>query len=364
MNTGIVSQQRDCGLVCGSDHLTNGAVGSAGGASTDAGLRPGEVIEVRSEAEILATLDDRGELDGLPFMPEMLQYSGRRFRVFKIAHKTCDTIDYAGFGLRRMQSAVHLEGVRCDGGAHDGCQAACLVFWKEAWLKRVVTSATRSLGVPGAAGNSRPGSCTVETLVQSTRVGSDAAGAEVQRYSCQATELNRATSTLSWWNLGQYVRDVRDNGVRPRELVRALLVWLFNKVQDLRQGTSYPLTFRMGAREWLAKTPEVRLDLRPGELVQVKSRREILATLDAGHKNRGLTFDREMVRFCGQTFRVLRRVDRLIHDRNGRMLKISNDCIILEGVTCSGEYNKFCPRNVYPYWREIWLKRAEPAGGS
>ena len=36
-------------------------------------LRVGEIVEVRSEAEILATLDAR-ELESLPFMPEMLQF--------------------------------------------------------------------------------------------------------------------------------------------------------------------------------------------------------------------------------------------------------------------------------------------------
>ena len=36
-----------------------------------------------------------------------------------------------------MTNAVHLEGLRCDGAGHDGCQAGCLLFWKESWLKRV-----------------------------------------------------------------------------------------------------------------------------------------------------------------------------------------------------------------------------------
>src|ERR1700675_2625516 len=99
------------------------------------GLRAGDWVEVRNADEIVATLDERGRLDALPFMPEMLQYCGRRFRVFKSAHKTCDTIEqYKG---RRMTSAVHLEGLRCDGAAHGGCQAGCLLFWKEAWLERV-----------------------------------------------------------------------------------------------------------------------------------------------------------------------------------------------------------------------------------
>lgn len=48
-------------------------------------LRVGELVEVRSEAEILATLDENGELENLPFMPEMLQFCGQRFRVDKLA---------------------------------------------------------------------------------------------------------------------------------------------------------------------------------------------------------------------------------------------------------------------------------------
>ena len=58
-----------------------------------AALRVGDVVEVRSAAEILATLDERGELDGLPFMPEMLRFCGRRLTVHKVAHKLCDTIE-------------------------------------------------------------------------------------------------------------------------------------------------------------------------------------------------------------------------------------------------------------------------------
>ena len=54
-------------------------------------LRHGDVVEVASAAEILATLDEQGKLDGLPFMPEMLQYCGRRFTVDERAEKICDS---------------------------------------------------------------------------------------------------------------------------------------------------------------------------------------------------------------------------------------------------------------------------------
>ena len=99
------------------------------------GLRVGDVVEVRSAEEIIATLDERGEFENLPFMPEMLKFCGQRLTVDKVAHKLCDTINRSG--IRKMENAVHLTGSRCDGTSHGGCQTACLMYWKEAWLKRV-----------------------------------------------------------------------------------------------------------------------------------------------------------------------------------------------------------------------------------
>jgi hypothetical protein len=101
------------------------------------------------------------------------------------------------------------------------------------------------------------------------------------------------------------------------------------------------------------------LDLRPGELVEVRSLEEILPTLKNG-KNRGLSFENEMSQYCGQVFRVLGRVARLIDERTGRMINLKNDCIILQGIVCKGLENRFrlfCPRSPYLYWRELWLKR-------
>ena len=60
------------------------------------GLKVGELVEVRSAEEIRATLDENGELDGLPFMPEMLAFCGRRLTVHKVAHKSCDYIGQTG----------------------------------------------------------------------------------------------------------------------------------------------------------------------------------------------------------------------------------------------------------------------------
>ena len=59
---------------------------------------------------------------------------------------------------------------------------------------------------------------------------------------------------------------------------------------------------------------------------------EIAATLDATGHNRRLSFDREMLPYCGRTVRVKDRVERIIEDKTGRMLKIPKDCLILDGA--------------------------------
>ena len=50
--------------------------------------------------------------------------------------------------------------------------------------------------------------------------------------------------------------------------------------------------------------------------------------------------------------------------QTGRMLNIRKDCVILDGAVCSGERtigSWFCPREIYSFWREGWLRRVEEA---
>ncbi len=333
-------------------------------------LRAGDVVEVKSLEEIMATLDDQGCLDGLPFMPEMLKFCGRRLRVFKSAHKTCDTIDKTGG--RTMRNAVHLEDVRCDGAAHGGCQAACLIFWKESWLRKVEPNAAAPTAGPGGGG------ALPSKLAQGVYQPGSSGTETDPRYRCQTTELKKATSPLAWWDIRQYARDAASGNVSLGEMARVfvfaafrklvqlgvgyrVLIGLYDGFQRLRGGRPYPV--RTGT---LQKTPKAGLDLAPGEWVRVKSHQEILATLDTNNKNNGLSFDVEMVRFCGGIYRVESRVTRIIEEKNGRMLQIKNPCIILTHVYCRAELSErrlFCPRAIFPYWREIWLERVAPPAG-
>ncbi|GLW08801.1 hypothetical protein Misp01_39310 [Microtetraspora sp. NBRC 13810] len=323
-------------------------------------LRVGDLVEVLGEAEILATLDEKGELENLPFMPEMLRFCGQRMTVHKVAHKLCDTIERTG--MRRMESAVHLTGARCDGQQHGGCQTACSLYWKEAWLKRVDPADP----VPAP----RPATAPVPVLLQiSTRKDPGPDGEE--RYSCQATELLRAAPVcLPFKDVRQYVTDVRTGNAGVLAVLRSFLVGLFNRYQDAaKRVLPRWLQIRGGARWGFvrgragATTPTGTLDLKPGELVRVKSKEEILDTLNDRLLNRGMGFEEEMARYCGRTARVSSRVERCLDERTGRMLEMKNPCIVLEDIYCAGVYSANCPRAFVPFWREIWLERVGEQAG-
>ena len=319
-------------------------------------LRVGDRVEVRSEAEILATLDERGELDSLPFMPEMLPFCGKVLTVDKVAHKVCDTITRAG--LRRMENAVHLTGVRCDGSAHGGCQNACLVYWKVDWLKRADGPDLEPIEL-------RSPRITLPLLMSATRKEPGPDGQE--RFSCQTTELNRATpEPLPFSNLGQYVEDVRTGNANVFWVIRSFLVGLFNRLQSRsKRVLPHRLWFRNGKR-WrfltgraMGRTPTVELGLQPGDRVRIKSKDAILDTLNTDLLNRGLGFDEEMSRFCGREARVERRVQQVIDEKTSQMVHMKNPCIVLENLVCEGAYNANCPRAWICFWREIWLERID-----
>ena len=334
-------------------------------------LKAGEWVEVRSREEILATLDEQGRLENLPFMPEMLQYCGQKLQVFKSAHKTCDYIQ--GWSIRRMKDAVHLAGVRCDGSGHDGCQASCLIFWKEAWLKRTAGNLVRlqSSGGMSAGLVMIAPLCTEQAIAAATTFQSPEGQTT---YRCQVTDVPKFTTHMSFFDPRQYIRDLRSGNLTPGlggsnraermlELALALLrmlqgsiIGFYNTVQSRRRKSHYPPIQGTG----LAPTNEP-LDLQPGELVEVRPKEEIMATLDNGQKNKGLWFDSEMLPYCGGIYRVLRRVNRIIDEKSGKMLNMKSSCIVLEGVVCKSEFHRLCPRAIYPFWRENWLKRATSA---
>ncbi len=302
-------------------------------------LRPGDVVVVKSAHEILETLDSEGTLDRLPFMPEMADYCGRRFRVSKKVLKTCYYGPSTGMRTFPADDVVILEGVRCSGAAHDGCQKACNIFWREAWLRRV--DAPKGLRVVPAESGQQQLRSRLKTKT------------EPNTYFCQASEILNATSDLSRGErLWKCVDEVRWGNCGAVEMVRRIGVWLFWRVRRSFLGH-----YGRGTNK---STPTESLALRPGEWVEVKPMKSITKTLNERSHNRGLSFTPAMGRLCGEQYRVDRKLEKIIVDGTG-VMRTMRDTVFLEGSLCGCSCVAFggCPRGEYAYWREIWLRRLQ-----
>ena len=330
--------------------------GVSGQMASPCDLRSGDVVAVRSLDEVLATLDADAKFDAMPFMPEMAQFRGMTFQVRRRAEKTC----VEGLGMRSLRNTVFLDGLRCNGSAHAGCQRGCTFFWKEAWLTTVGSGQSPVASADGP----KDAAQDIEAASQQSRrpYPPDRAASPIQhlselptmrgdRFYCQSTELAGATSEYSMGKWHCYLRDLR---IREIALQRfAYILWraLLNRIWRLVRGREY---YELTGEQ--QKTLSVELDLQPGEWVEVKSAAEIQATLDENGRNRGLEFDHEMLLHCGRRYRVAMPLRNIILEQNGMMVHLANT-VLLEGIACQGICAANCPRANYLYWREIWLNR-------
>lgn len=298
--------------------------------------RAGDIVRVRPLEEIELTLDANGTLAGLPFMPEMRTFSGRTFRVHRRVDKVNDMRHKTG--LRRMRHTVTLTNVRCSGDHHGGCQAECQMLWKDAWLQRLAAGT-----VPDDAQEGRTTDATPGFLDPHDKI-----------YVCQMTRLWEASQPMSRFDIRQDLRPLLYGNIGIGAYVIALLTRLFNTVQKLRGGIDFPAMPPSGTNRSPTSTSS---RIAVGQPVFICRREDIASTLK-NSRNKGLWFDRDMVRFCGQPSVLRTHVDRLIHEATGQMVVMKTPCVVLDGVVATGEFLRLCPQHEYIFWREAWLRAA------
>jgi hypothetical protein len=305
----------------------------------------GDRVLVRPPEEILSTLDGNGTLDGVPFMPEMLGSCGKLFQVKRRVEKICAP----DLPLRRFPAGdvVILDSPRCDGSGHDGCKDGCRILWKEAWL-RPPDPVTTTMQI------SKTG---LEELAARLKVKLDE-----EHYFCQSTERFKATEAYHGkhkvWLVRIALREIRNGDLSLSAVLRLFTLWFWQRLLHAA-NLHRPLS---GPHE---RTPSSSLDLKPGELVRVKSRAQIVETLDRKGRNRGMGVCDEMMRCCGYEAEVRYRVDRIIDEKTGTMRELSHTVALQnigqreelgEECLCADQLGD-CPRGGVMYWREIWLER-------
>ncbi len=198
-----------------------------------------------------------------PFMPEMVEYCGRRVQVLRKAEKTCVELPGGYYQMREFfQNDVFLlDELRCSGADHDGCQRLCMFHWKAAWL----------IPSPNAADRERPSQTGLTALRSALKTKS-----APNRYFCQSTQIALATRPEPLKRvqiLQKCFRDVRSGAVSVPKMIGLIIVPLYRKIRDRIVG-------RPRLVGTLKRTPVGTLALQPGEVVEIKSLEEMRQTLD------------------------------------------------------------------------------------
>ncbi len=99
-------------------------------------LKDGDIVRVRSEQEIMSTLDPFNELKGCSFLGDMHRYCGTNQRVHRSMRYFMDERDYK---LKKTRGLILLENVLCNGAPVFGtCDRCCFLFWREEWLEKIL----------------------------------------------------------------------------------------------------------------------------------------------------------------------------------------------------------------------------------
>jgi hypothetical protein len=297
-------------------------------------LHTGSWVRVKPYQAILDTLDAEGKVQGLPFMEEMETYCGKKYRTLRCIHQ----ILVEGVAVRKIENVVLLENLRCDGSAHNNCQRHCTFLWKEEWLSPV----TEFLPDPEA---DIPDNSLADLKLFP------------QRKQCQgqADVLLGATQVSSVFDLRLYALDFKTGSVSLTDLLRMARTHV-----TTRMLWKYA-SFRKKSLAEKPKPPRGQeKKLQAGDWVEVRNRKEILKTLDREGKHYGMRFSQFMWRYCGRRFKVRNRVDRMIVEPTGKMVKL-NDTVLLDGAVCDGMAFRGCPRSCFWLWRDDWLKQVDEA---
>ena len=99
-------------------------------------------------------------------------------------------------------------------------------------------------------------------------------------------------------------------------------------------------------------------NLKKGDLVKIRPRKEIEQTLDQNNQFQGCGFMESMWQYCGGTYKVIKRVE-IILDPWKSKLRRCRDTVALDGLFCHGDpkISPECDRTCIFYWKEVWLEK-------
>lgn len=160
---------------------------------------------------------------------------------------------------------------------------------------------------------------------------------------CQLTSLDGmhepvSTISLAWQRMRKVIHAVK----RRVNYVRKVAVRALGKASE-------------GSID--AKIAGSNGELRPGDWVRIKSKKEIEQTLDEWRRLKGCAFMKEMWQFCGTEQRIFKKVRQFMDERD-YVIKKTKGIYLLDNVYCDGAKDFGpCDRSCFYFWREEWLEK-------
>lgn len=141
--------------------------------------------------------------------------------------------------------------------------------------------------------------------------------------------------------------------------IKRLLAFPWNRYVKKWLKQAYYISIRRGGSSAQMATEDFApaVSFKTGDLVRVRARAEISATLNPFKESKGCAFLTEMQQYCGTTQRVLQVMERFLDERDYKVKK-ARGIVLLEGVICRGTpaFGR-CDRCCHFFWREEWLER-------
>lgn len=165
---------------------------------------------------------------------------------------------------------------------------------------------------------------------------------EILPLLCQIHSLDRMSESLG------KVEAVWQLRHRLKRIARRRIRYISNSIRSMTRKRSTVLG---------PGTNRLEASLSAGDLVRVRSKEEIRATLDQWNRLKGCDIMEEMWIYCDTTQRVFKRVEKFLDERD-YLVKSCKGIVLLEGLICQGtvDYGP-CDRSCYYFWREEWLEK-------
>lgn len=171
---------------------------------------------------------------------------------------------------------------------------------------------------------------------------------------CQLQFLERSVCDFSFCE--RLPRIIARNVILRARKVMGIVRVLAGRIMPGKNTEENPVrTYKPG--------PIQPLNLKPGDRVRVKSCEEIRKTLDQDGKYQGLSFTVAQKKYCGGTFIVLKRLERVFDERRWKLSRI-RETVLLDDAACDGDGGIFrewdgCDRHCLLWWKEAWLERVD-----